>query len=91
MKLIKTCIGLLIISITFSLFAIERESYTYEARLHALIENGVISEKEAKKQMVQLGSRTQNTFHKQVRGVASTIKEIKTYKIVNEPLEISAD
>ncbi len=64
------------------------EGDIYEQRLNSLIEKGVISEKEAQSQLAQINSINQQSFHRQVRGVASKIKETKVYEIVNEPLEI---
>lgn len=91
MKLLKTCISIFLISLVFALPVLAEETSGYEARLNALIENGVISQSEGNKQMAQLRSRGQHKFHNQVRGVASKIKDVKIYQIVNEPLEISSE
>lgn len=82
---------LLILSLTLLTLAQQvaaQEGDIYEQRLNSLIEKGVISEKEAQSQLAQINSQNQKTFHRQVRGVASKIKEAKVYQIVNEPLEI---
>lgn len=65
-----------------------QEGDQYAERLNSLIERGVITAQEAKVQLVQINSKKQSSFHRQVRGVASKIKETKVYEITNEPLEI---
>ena len=86
-----------VILVTFTLIlglqasAFGQELDQYESRLNSLIENGVIDEKEAQKQLVNIKSQSQRKFHNQVRGIASKIKEVKVYQIVNEPLEIPSN
>lgn len=81
---------LFILSLSFLTFSqlIAQEGDIYEQRLNSLIEKGVISKTEARSQLAQINSQNQKTFHRQVRGVASKIKEAKVYEIVNDPLEI---
>lgn len=67
------------------------EVYQFEHRLKAMIDHGVIEKDEANKQISEIKSHSQSQFHHQVRGVASKIKEVKVYEIINEPLEILSD
>lgn len=86
-----TKIFIFIITITQLSTALANDMVAYESRLNHLIENGVIDQYEAKKQMVQIKSQGQQKFHRQVRGIASKIKELKVYQIKNEPLEIPSN
>ena len=67
------------------------EITSFEERLKAMIDNGIIDKDEAKKQILEIKSNSQSQFHYQVRGVASKINEFKVYEIINGPLEISSD
>lgn len=68
-----------------------QEGGVYEQRLNSLIDKGLISEQEGKAQLAQINSRNQKNFQRQVRGVASKMKETKVYQIINEPLEIPSN
>lgn len=88
MRITKNIIYILLISLITLGQVYAEDSDLYEQRLNSLIDKGVISKSEAKTQLVQFNSSKQETFHKQVRGVASKFQEAKVYQIINEPLEI---
>lgn len=91
MNITKAILVTFILSLGISLNSFAQELDQYEARLNSLIENGVIDKDEAQKQLVHIKSQNQKKFHKQIRGIASKIKEVKVYDIVNEPLEIPSN
>lgn len=84
----KIIIILTLLAFSNLTFSQEADVDNLEQRLNSLIENGVIDKVEAQKQLVEVQLAGQDNFHNQVRGVASTIKDVKIYQIVNEPLEI---
>ena len=65
----------------------------HEDKINKMIELGVISPESAKVQLNNLGTdqQRQDNFYTQTRGVASTIKNFKIYKIENEPIEIPSN
>ncbi len=81
-----------LITIAFMSTFTHAETMTlYKQKLEKLKRDGVINESEATEQLKTLsldGEKGHNKFKNQVRGVASTIKEPKIYKIENEPIEI---
>ena len=65
----------------------------HEIKINKMIELGVISPESAKKQISNLDTHKQRQadFYLQTRGVASTIKNFKIYRIENEPIEIPSN
>jgi hypothetical protein len=65
----------------------------HESKINKMIELGVISPESAKVQLSNLDvdQQRQDNFYLQTRGVASTIKNFKIYKIENEPIEIPSN
>jgi hypothetical protein len=66
-----------------------KERDIHEVRVMQMINNGIIDQEDGDKQLRELKGNRQDSFHHQVRGVASKINEAKTYEFVNPPLEIS--
>lgn len=65
----------------------------HEERINRMIELGIISPESAKKQIkqIEVNKQRHKEFTTQTRGVSSTIKNFKIYKIENEAIEIPSN
>lgn len=88
MKITKYILFILALTLFNLSSVMAQDNNLYEERLHSLIDKGVITAEEGNIQLAQINSKKQKNFQRQVRGVASKIKKVKVYEIINEPLEI---
>jgi len=93
-KNIFTIITLFLCLLGFASQTLAQDTELYENKINELLDKGVISESDAKDQIIQLRLKNQkerSVFKEQTRGVASSLKNKKVYQINNEPIEIPSN
>lgn len=64
-----------------------------KTKIDLMLASGSLSQSEAQSQLFKLQNRNtdeKNLLKKQVRGVASSIKDVKVYSFTNDPIEINS-
>lgn len=89
--IVKLIITILCVFVGQNVWALELKQNYYNGQIHQMQQIGTLSQSEAKAQLIKISSTSgeqQNSFKNQVRGVASTMKKIKTHSFQNEAIEI---